>query len=57
MHFISMVERDLSKLLSDQELIDFFLNDSCIRDGLLESIHILRITPRLDWKNIFTAVE
>ena len=57
MHFISMVERDLSKLLSDQELIDFFLNDSCIRDGLLESIHILSITPRLDWKNIFTAVE
>ena len=34
-HFISMVERDLSKLLSDQNLIDFFLKDSSTRAGLL----------------------
>ena len=48
MHFISMVERDLSKLLSDQKLIDFFLNDSRTRDGLLEAKHILSITPQLE---------
>ena len=55
MHFISMVERDLSKLLSDQKLIDFFLNDSRTRDGLLEAKHILSITPQLE--KYFPCIE